>query len=154
MDSLEQFTDVVRWTGAEKKVARRAFDAALERHLSAITALAKRMMANVADPSDLWQDAPRLGRMRFHNSLLAPEVFFRGVMRKSLVGPLESVFAMQSARTDLILITKPSGTSCLWTCPLTGSPGGGSGMPGPDSCVVVPGCSELPILGPTCADAA
>jgi hypothetical protein len=55
MDSLEQFTDVVRWTGAEKKVARRAFDAALQRHLSAITAEAKRMMANVADPSELWQ---------------------------------------------------------------------------------------------------
>ena len=55
MDSLEQFTDVVRWTSAEKKVARRAFDAALARHLSAITAEAKRMMANVADPSDLWQ---------------------------------------------------------------------------------------------------
>jgi hypothetical protein len=55
MDSLEQFTDVVRWTGAEKKVARRAFDAALERHLSAITAEAKRMMATLAEPSDLWQ---------------------------------------------------------------------------------------------------
>jgi hypothetical protein len=55
MDSLEQFTDVVRWTSAEKKVARRAFDAALERHLSAIIAEAKRMMANAADPSDLWQ---------------------------------------------------------------------------------------------------
>ncbi len=55
MDSLEQFTDVVRWTGAEKKVARRAFDAALQRHLSAITAEAKRMMANVTDPSELWQ---------------------------------------------------------------------------------------------------
>src|SRR6266478_3980445 len=55
MDSLEQFTDVVRWTGAEKRVARRAFDVALERQLSAITAQAKRMMANVADPSDLWQ---------------------------------------------------------------------------------------------------
>jgi hypothetical protein len=55
MDSLEQFRDVVRWTGAEKKVARGAFDAALQRHLSAITAEAKRMMANVADPSELWQ---------------------------------------------------------------------------------------------------
>jgi hypothetical protein len=48
-------TEVVRWTGAEKKVARRAFDAALECHLSAIIAEAKRMMADVADPSDLWE---------------------------------------------------------------------------------------------------
>jgi 2-phospho-L-lactate guanylyltransferase (CobY/MobA/RfbA family) len=55
MDSLEQFSNNVRWTAAEKKVARRAFENALERHLSAITAEAKRMMANVADPSDLWQ---------------------------------------------------------------------------------------------------
>jgi hypothetical protein len=55
MDSVEQFRDEVKWTAAEKKVARRAFDQALERHLSAITAEAKRMMANVADPSELWQ---------------------------------------------------------------------------------------------------
>jgi hypothetical protein len=55
MDSLEQFSNTVRWTAAEKKVTRRAFDLALERHLSAITAQAKRMMANVADPSELWQ---------------------------------------------------------------------------------------------------
>jgi Photoprotection regulator fluorescence recovery protein len=55
MASIEQFRDEVRWTAAEKKVARKAFDQALERHLSAITAEAKRMMANVADPTDLWQ---------------------------------------------------------------------------------------------------
>src|SRR5882762_588625 len=54
MVSIEQFGDNVRWTAAEKKVARRAFDQALERHLSAIIAEAKRMMANVANPSDLW----------------------------------------------------------------------------------------------------
>jgi hypothetical protein len=55
MDSIEQCGDNLRWTAAEKKVARRAFDQALERHLSAITAEAKRMMASVAAPSDLWQ---------------------------------------------------------------------------------------------------
>src|SRR6267378_3857223 len=54
MDSIEQLGDNARWTAAEKKVARRAFDQALERHLSAIIAEAKRMMANVANPSDLW----------------------------------------------------------------------------------------------------
>src|SRR5437899_12720799 len=54
MDSIEQFGDNVRWTAAEKKVARRAFDQALERHLSAITAEAKHLMGNVANPSDLW----------------------------------------------------------------------------------------------------
>lgn len=55
MDSIESFGDNVRWTAAEKKVARRAFDQALERHLSSITAEAKRMMANVVEPGDLWQ---------------------------------------------------------------------------------------------------
>jgi hypothetical protein len=54
MDSVEQFGDNVRWTAAEKKVARRAFDLALERNLSAIIAEAKRRVLNVADPSDLW----------------------------------------------------------------------------------------------------
>jgi hypothetical protein len=48
MDSLEQFSNSVRWTAAEKKVARRAFDLALERRLSAITAQAKSMMANAS----------------------------------------------------------------------------------------------------------
>lgn len=55
MDSIEQVGENERWTTAEKKVARRAFDQALERHLSAIIAEAKRMMANVANPSDLWR---------------------------------------------------------------------------------------------------
>lgn len=55
MDSIEQFRNHVRWADAEKKVARRAFDHALERRLSAITSEAKRMMANVVDPSDLWR---------------------------------------------------------------------------------------------------
>jgi hypothetical protein len=55
MASFDQFKAEVRWTATEKKVARRAFDQALDRHLAAITAEAKRMMANVADPSDLWQ---------------------------------------------------------------------------------------------------
>jgi hypothetical protein len=55
MDSSEQFTNHVPWSPAEKKAARRAFDDALRRHLSAIIAEAKRRMANVVDPSDLWE---------------------------------------------------------------------------------------------------
>ena len=53
--SFEQFTDNVRWTAAEKKVPRRAFDQALGRHLTAIVAEAKGRMANVIDPADLWE---------------------------------------------------------------------------------------------------
>ena len=55
MESAEQFTRYVPWSPAEKKAARKAFDQALERHLSAIIAEARRRMANVVDPSDLWE---------------------------------------------------------------------------------------------------
>lgn len=55
MESFDQFTGSVTWTPAEKKVARRAFDQALGRHLTAILAEAKRRMANVVDPGDLWE---------------------------------------------------------------------------------------------------
>ena len=55
MESPEQFIRYEPWTAEEKTVARRAFDEALARHLSAITAKAKRMLAKVVEPSDLWQ---------------------------------------------------------------------------------------------------
>src|ERR1700676_852323 len=64
MHSIEQLGDNVRWTAAEKKVARRAFDQALERHLSTIMAEAKRMMANVANPSGLWEVEAYLSESR------------------------------------------------------------------------------------------
>lgn len=41
MDCVD-FLDAVKWTATEKKVARKAFDQALERHLAAITAEARR----------------------------------------------------------------------------------------------------------------
>lgn len=43
MASFDQFKDEVRWTATEKKVARRAFGKALDRHLSAISTEAKRV---------------------------------------------------------------------------------------------------------------
>jgi len=55
MEPPEQFIKYVHWTAVEKKAARRAFDDALGRNLSAIIAEAKRRMVNVADPSDLWE---------------------------------------------------------------------------------------------------
>lgn len=55
MESPEHFIRHEPWTADEKKVARKAYDAALARHLSNITAKAKRMMAKVTDPSDLWE---------------------------------------------------------------------------------------------------
>jgi Photoprotection regulator fluorescence recovery protein len=55
METSEQFTRHKLWTADEKKIAHRAFDEALARHLSAITTKAKQMMAKVAEPSDLWE---------------------------------------------------------------------------------------------------
>ena len=55
MESPEQFMKYVPWTPAEKKAARRAFEEALGRHLSSIIAEARRRMANVVNPSDLWE---------------------------------------------------------------------------------------------------
>jgi hypothetical protein len=55
MEPPELFIKYVHWTPAEKKAARKAFDDALGRNLSAIIAEAKRRMVSVADPSDLWE---------------------------------------------------------------------------------------------------
>jgi hypothetical protein len=87
MDFIEPFGHDVRWTGAEKTVARRAFDLALERHLSAIIAEAKRVMANVASPSDLWRvetyltasrkNVDRIYRFRYSDLLRVFSVLMR-----------------------------------------------------------------------------
>jgi Photoprotection regulator fluorescence recovery protein len=55
MNDLEHFREGIRWTAYEKKVARKAFDAALDRHLATITTEAKWMMGKVSRPSDLWK---------------------------------------------------------------------------------------------------
>jgi hypothetical protein len=52
---IESLGNDVRWTDAEKKTARKAFDQALGRNLAAIIARAKRRMAEVVEPSDLWE---------------------------------------------------------------------------------------------------
>jgi Photoprotection regulator fluorescence recovery protein len=55
MEPMEQFGDNVRWTAAEKKAARKAFDRALKCNLEEIIEEAKRRMAKVNEPSDLWE---------------------------------------------------------------------------------------------------
>lgn len=99
MESFEQFTDNVRWTAAEKKVARRAFDQALGRHLTAITAEAKRRMANVVHPTDLWEleayltqsrkSVDRIYQFRYSDLLRVFAVLMRDDWLKEadLVGP-------------------------------------------------------------------
>jgi Photoprotection regulator fluorescence recovery protein len=55
MESIEQFEDEETWTATEQKTARRAFDKAFERNCARITAEARRMLKNVAAPSDIWR---------------------------------------------------------------------------------------------------
>lgn len=44
-----------KWTDAEKKVARKAFDAAYRRECSAITSELKALAAKISGPEDLWR---------------------------------------------------------------------------------------------------
>lgn len=48
-------TDEVRWSAAEKKIARRAFAEAYQRQCAAILAKAKKMLATASTPTELWK---------------------------------------------------------------------------------------------------
>jgi hypothetical protein len=54
--AMESYTE---WSRAEKKIARRAFDAALEKALSAAVADFKARAATVSTPSEMWGDRGR-----------------------------------------------------------------------------------------------
>jgi hypothetical protein len=45
----------VRWSAAEKKIARRVFDEAYQRQCAAILSKAKKMLATASVSSDLWK---------------------------------------------------------------------------------------------------
>ncbi len=55
MQPAEQFVKYITWSQTEKKTARRAFEKAFEMQCAAITAEAKRMIANAKTPSDIWR---------------------------------------------------------------------------------------------------
>jgi hypothetical protein len=55
MERSGQFDHELRWTAAEKKAARRAFDKASERHCGAITAEVQRMLENATALADIWR---------------------------------------------------------------------------------------------------
>lgn len=44
----------LRWSAAEKKIARQAFDRALQREFAAVIGETKRMAADIQQPSQLW----------------------------------------------------------------------------------------------------
>jgi Photoprotection regulator fluorescence recovery protein len=45
----------LKWSGAEKVIARRAFDHALHQDLDAVIRQAKKMAGRIEEPSDLWE---------------------------------------------------------------------------------------------------
>ena len=64
MERSGQFDHELRWTSAEKKTARRAFDKAFERHCAAITAEVRRMLENATAPADIWRVQEYLSEQR------------------------------------------------------------------------------------------
>jgi hypothetical protein len=55
MDLIAQYKRDETWAPTEKKLARIAFDKALERHCTAITQEARRMLETTTAPSDIFR---------------------------------------------------------------------------------------------------
>ena len=56
--------DRLRWSDAEKKIARRVFDQALQQELDEVIHEAKQMARDIKEPSDLWKMEEYLTRRR------------------------------------------------------------------------------------------
>lgn len=54
----------LKWSDSEKKIARRAFDKALEKECASIMANFKDMAAKAENPEDLWAVHDYLGKQR------------------------------------------------------------------------------------------
>jgi hypothetical protein len=54
----------VKWSDSEKRVSRRAFDAALQRELTAVMAEFKQRAASAREPEDIWNVETYLTQMR------------------------------------------------------------------------------------------
>lgn len=64
MPSARWFPEESVWSGAEKKVARKAFDRAYHRKCADIAARMKKMAASASAPSDLWKIHDYLSEQR------------------------------------------------------------------------------------------
>jgi hypothetical protein len=53
-----------KWTPSEKRIARRVYDAALERELAAVMAEFKQRAASAKEPGDIWDTEEYLTRTR------------------------------------------------------------------------------------------
>jgi hypothetical protein len=56
--------DQLRWSDAEKRIARRVYDKALQQELDEIIHKVKEMARNIKEPSDLWNMEDYLTRRR------------------------------------------------------------------------------------------
>ena len=56
--------DRLRWSDAEKKIARRVFDQALREELDEVVRKVKEMARDIKEPSDLWKIEEYLARRR------------------------------------------------------------------------------------------
>jgi hypothetical protein len=88
MERSGQFDHELRWTAAEKKRARRAFDKAFDRHCAGITAEVRRMLENSTAPADIWRVQEYLSEQRrtvdriYHYSYSALILVFSILMRE------------------------------------------------------------------------
>ncbi len=64
MNSSPEFPVQLKWSGAEKKIARRAYDSAFAKQCSAITENAMRMLAKSSPPYGVWELHDYLSRER------------------------------------------------------------------------------------------
>jgi Photoprotection regulator fluorescence recovery protein len=64
MEPSRRFHHGLKWSAAEKKSARRAFDKAFERHCAAITVEVRRMLENATPPADIWRVQKYLSEQR------------------------------------------------------------------------------------------
>ena len=63
-ESLEYFRNEIKWSPAEKKTARRAFDQAYRKQCASILARVKEMIASATEPPDIWEIHDYLSRQR------------------------------------------------------------------------------------------
>jgi hypothetical protein len=56
--------DRLRWSDAEKKIARRVFDQALQQELAEVVRKVKEMARDIKEPSDLWKIEEYLTKRR------------------------------------------------------------------------------------------
>jgi len=109
MERSGQFDHELRWTAAEKKTARRAFDKAFERHCARITTEVRRMLENATSPADIWRVQEYLSEKRktvdriYHYSYSGLILIFSTLMRDGWLTEADLVGLQQEKITRIKL---------------------------------------------------